>query len=35
MIQNPAGAGLAPLGKDARPAPDGFSKLRVSATQNH
>ncbi len=75
MIQNQAGAGLAPLGnfcniagcsvtptplsgageivsaegpevfghhvlllkmpKDARPAPDGFSNLRVSATQNH
>ena len=46
MIQNQVGAGLAPLGnfcniarfkmpKDARPALDGFSNLRVSATPNH
>ncbi len=35
MIQNQAGAGLAPLGNFARPAPDGFSNLRVSATPNH
>ena len=26
---------LLKMPKDARPAPDGFSNLRVSATQNH
>ena len=41
MIQNQAGHGLAPLGnfrkmpKGARPTPDDFSNLRVSAIRNH
>ena len=38
MIQNQAGAlgqFLLKMPKDARPAPDSFSNLRVSATQNH